>query len=431
MRYVFPAERRPADGPVPLRIVGRAERFFLVRGGDFGGCRKLNLQKYPLFFVKTASKFIFLTAPAFHVIILELTRNCQHLIREKIMTKKWMIAATVSFLLATSQLFAFGSYKEAFDQAGKQENAKKYAEAGNDYAEAFKLAKTASEKFDSLFRQGECLRLERKYDEGLEVFKKAGVLEGITPSQKGIAQLRVAQCNEWSQKWDPAIVEYEAILVIDKVSPDQQANAYLGAASCYRAKKQYDKSEQSMDKLLALKNISPYYVARAYMIKGYNDRETKKLDDAIANLNKAIEVPKAHPHLISESRNAIADILMSQKKYDEAEKMSQSVVNDSAAHPYHIASAMNRIATIQRNNKKYDDSIKTSEAVIALKDMHPNYMTDAQLNIGYCYFYKKEYAKAMDQFKLVMDSKTAAVWHKNSAKSWSVNTQKELDKTKK
>jgi tetratricopeptide (TPR) repeat protein len=305
---------------------------------------------------------------------------------------KTLLITVFTTILVSGSLFASETYKNACEQAQKLEKSKNYQDAQKGYSKALTLAKTDREKYRALFHQGKCFRLIGKWADAIKCFQEAAALKEIPSYETG--------------------------------------DALLGEAEVYRRMKQYDKANEAADKIIAMKDtLSDYVVARAHLNKGENLSDSRKFDKAIVEFDEVIAM-KAHPNYTAKAQTSKADVLLIQKKYAEAIKSYKKTLENTESHINYQTGAANRIASIQRNQKKYDDSMKSSQTVLRMKKAFPPHKADAQLNMGYCSYYKKEYAQAIDWFKKVMNSKRASSGQKKLAKSWIDRTQEEQAKAK-
>eukprot|EP00831_Metopus_contortus_P016689 TRINITY_DN17036_c0_g2_i3.p1 TRINITY_DN17036_c0_g2~~TRINITY_DN17036_c0_g2_i3.p1 ORF type:complete len:298 (-),score=54.05 TRINITY_DN17036_c0_g2_i3:12-905(-) len=245
-----------------------------------------------------------------HCVLLQTIAFYRQQTQRKIMLKR-LITIVVAAVI-TAPLFA-STFKETYDEAVKQDKARKYTEAAQGFAKALEQAQNPKEKFNALYGQAESLRKARKFDDAAAVFKQAAAVEGASGSDKSRAQRRAGQTYLWSgdKNYDKALTEYEAVLVIEKAHPHNTSGALLEMADIYYRQKKYDLSDETLNKLLSQDKAHPHHVSRAYIVKGNNLRAQKKYDEAVESYQKAVTSPKAHAHHISEGHRMAGNVPVS------------------------------------------------------------------------------------------------------------------------
>ncbi len=213
-------------------------------------------------------------------------------------------------------LTAAENYKEALEKGMKEYKTRKYKDAVVTLEEAAKLAKTPSEKYNSMYYKGASLRYLRKYSEALKVFDDLLKVEGLSVREKGNAFSQRLYNIYYSKKYDDVLSVAQKTLDDDKASNSMKTTAaYLACLSCDRLKK-YDEKIKWAKKLQEI-NPKGIWYSRGFIYQAQALRAQKKYDEAEALLSKE-NIAKMHPHRQGEARFELGTIKAAQKKYDEA-----------------------------------------------------------------------------------------------------------------
>jgi len=241
-------------------------------------------------------------------------------------TRNILLGAVMMFAAVT--LTAAETYKEAWEKGLKEYKFKKYKESLATLSEAVKLAKSPTEKYNSMRYQGYSLKNMRKNAEAAKVFEDLMKVEKLSAAQKNHAFSQYLLNIYWSKKYKEVITIAEKTIADDKASANMKSNAanfsclssgkikkyddiikwakklqelnskgvwynrgFIYQAQALRAQKKYKEAEEILSKEVIAK-MHPFRQGEAYIERGYIKAGTKKYDEAIVEYTAVYELPK-------------------------------------------------------------------------------------------------------------------------------------------
>ncbi len=143
--------------------------------------------------------------------------------------------------------------------------------------------KKKHEDMKSVFEQGRSLATEKKYDEAIESFKKAGEMD---PNQHVVFS-NLAEAYKQVKKYDEAIENYNKALAIlaNKPNPEIEASYHMNMGIVYGLAGKMDNAQAEMKKSAEL---SPPNASKAYYNLGAMLTNTGKYAEAVEAFKQAV-----------------------------------------------------------------------------------------------------------------------------------------------
>lgn len=275
-------------------------------------------------------------------------------------TRNIILGAVMMFAAVT--LTAAETYKETYAKGIKEYKAKKYKESLATLSEAVKLAKSPTEKYNSMSYQGHSLRALRKFAEAAKVYDELMKVEKLSVNQKNGVFNNYLHSIYYSRKFDYVISIAKKTIADDKASTNMKMTSAYLACRATRDLKKYDDNIKWAKKLQELNPKGVWY-NRGLIYQAQALRAQKKYKEAEELLSKE-SIAKMHPYRQGEAYLERGHIKANMKKYDEAVVEYTTVYELPKGLPYHKGLGYVRIARIlQKQGKLKGAKAKWQECI--------------------------------------------------------------------
>ncbi len=225
-----------------------------------------------------------------------------------------MLGAIV--ICTTAAAMTAETYKEAWTKGIEEYKAKKYKEALVTLGKAAKLAKTPSEKYNSMYYLGFSLRFLQKYNEAAKVYENLLKVDKLSAGQRNNAFNLYLHNIYWGRKYDTVLAIAKKTLADDKATKSMKNTClYLSCLSSNNLKKYADLG--NFGKKLVELNPKGVWHSRGLIYQAQALARQKKPEAALKMLNKDV-IAKMHPYRQYEAYNERGNIKYGIKKYQEA-----------------------------------------------------------------------------------------------------------------
>ncbi len=274
--------------------------------------------------------------------------------------------------------WAAETYKQAWTEGIKQFKAKKYAEAEKTFAEAVTLAKSAGEKYNSMYYQADCMRRKRKFADSVKVLDELLKVEGLSKGQKDSAYSAYLHniYRQGKKKYPEVLTEADKTIADANASNSMKlTSCYLGYQAAKRLKK-YDQAIEYAKKLADYdKNLKGTWNARSMTYQAEALRYKKEYQQALDVLPEE-KIAKMHPHRQFEAYMQRGYAYENMKKYPEAVKENDKAVN-ATDHKNQQADGKIRKGINLARIKKYPEAVAVYTDICEMDKVHPSKKTIA------------------------------------------------------
>jgi len=258
-----------------------------------------------------------------------------------------------AFLCVVCSVFAAESYSDLLKKAGELVKAKKYDEAQQIYRDATQVAKNSDETSTALYRLGDMLKQQKRYDEAVAVFEEILTVKNISRHNRGTALRALAQtmmlqgktrdavnyyksaggvnAGTWIDSvanselakiceklgwYEDALAAHKASSEAVKCSPEGKAAAYAGMVLALAKLNRLKEAHQTMEQLkeFAKDLDKPSVAVNVGMAEAQLADAEKQWDKAIECYRKVMNLPKIHYLQCRAAGNRAAEIALREIK---------------------------------------------------------------------------------------------------------------------
>ncbi len=378
---------------------------------------------------------------------------------------KFICLIAIIFLPVTSSVFAqnqtggtnkqsYPNYKAAMQAGESFALKKKYDEAIRAFDAAFDLAKTGTERANSLFGAGEALlkvkviinsggrpaRTKTEYgnpvaarekfnkvialvadvpletkikahyaiadsyaaDVALKRAQYAEILKypNISPEQKAEAHLTRAASFPLTttQNAQSALADYTLVAALEKISDETKAKALLGIAPIQGGFKQFNEALAAYLQVTELKNATDQQKASALIKAGDLQARLSNLNEARTTIAKVLALKNAPTKDKIDAHLMIANSYFFEKNVALGEAELVKISKLPNLDEKQKADIFEKTGDLLLNAERFAAARAEFGKVLVLSNISPNSQTHLNMKIGKTFIGEKNYAKAIESF---------------------------------